>query len=122
MKLGRAAMVAVMVVVGGCASNSQVPRDQRWFLLAATPTQEYPLGKIAAPMERWPRVMAYASLDECAASLWDASNELQRPVQCVAGDDPRIQNVQVSSMSVARSDQPAARETRMLALGHLPTH
>lgn len=120
MKVGRAAVVAFMFVLVGCASNSPVQRDQHWLLVAATPTQEYPAGEISAPVERWPRVTEYASLDECADSLWGVANELQLPVQCVASDDPRLKGApQVAPISIAHADRPAASETSLLAVRHL---
>jgi hypothetical protein len=119
MRVGGGAVLGIIFAVVGCSSNSSDHRDQRWLLVAATPTREYPVGQISAPVERWPRVTEYASLDECADSLWGVSNELQLPVQCVASDDPRIKNEpQVAAVSITRADHPA--QTRMLAVRQLP--
>jgi hypothetical protein len=123
MKVGRAAVVVLMFVLAGCALSNSSPAhgDQHWVLVAATPTREYPKGEISAPIEQWPRVTEYASLDDCADSLWRAANELQLPVQCVAMDDPRLRNApQLATVSIARSEAPAPSETRMLAVRQLP--
>lgn len=121
MKVGRAAVVAFMFALAGCAANSPTFGDQHWLLVTATPTREYPAGQASAPVERWPRVTEYASLEECADSLWGAANELQLPVQCVASDDPRLKNARlVAPIAIAHSDSPTGSETRMLAVRQLP--
>jgi len=84
----------LVVALAGCASNPVAVAahqdDPHWLLLESPVTSDYPEGAVFEPIERWPRITEYASLDKCRASMWDAQNQLQRPVTCVASDDPRI--------------------------------
>ena len=42
------------------------------------------------PVSKWLRVTTFDTPERCDAALIEAHNELQRPVQCIASDDPRM--------------------------------
>jgi len=93
---------AAMLLLAGCASTA--PQSQRpgWLLLAAPTTLEYPMGCDVAPIARWLPVAEYPSLDACESSTWEASNQLQVPIQCTTKDDPRMKGAAL--LRVAASD------------------
>ena len=61
-----------------------------WFLVVAPITREFPSGDMHAPVAKWSKVTTFDSGPSCDAILDQAENHLQRPVQCIASDDPRI--------------------------------
>jgi len=61
-----------------------------YFLVVAPITREFPSGDMDAPLSKWMKVTTFDSDPACEAELDQAENHLQRPVQCVASDDPRI--------------------------------
>ena len=61
-----------------------------YFLIVAPVTREFPNGDMDAPLSKWLKVTTFDSDPVCEAELDQAENHLQRPVQCVASDDPRI--------------------------------
>ena len=66
-------------------------RNQRSPLLIAAPiTQEFPTGDMHAPASKWVKVKTFETGPTCDLELEEAENHLQRPVQCMASDDPRI--------------------------------
>jgi len=86
------------IAMAGCAAyhhqfastsvETALPRV--WFLVAAPLSREFPRGNIEDPLSAWSMVTTYDTDGACDASLSEAENQLQRPVQCVASDDPRL--------------------------------
>lgn len=72
----------------GSSGETRLPRT--WFLVVAPFTREFPGGDMHAPIANWPKVTTYDTSAACDAILIEAENNLQRPVQCVASDDPRL--------------------------------
>jgi len=72
----------------GPTVETKLPRV--WFLVAAPFSREFPRGNIEEPLSAWSMVTTYDTDGACDASLFEAENQLQRPVQCVASDDPRL--------------------------------
>jgi hypothetical protein len=98
MRLFRAIPPLLAIAMAGCAAyhrplasasvESALPRV--WFLVAAPFSREFPRGNIEEPLSSWSMVTTYDTDGACDASLFEAENQLQRPVQCVASDDPRL--------------------------------
>ena len=85
------------VILASCAyrhrfasSSVETKMPRTWFLAAAPLTREFPLGDMQAPVSKWQQVTTFDALAECDATLEEAENHLQRPVQCIASDDPRL--------------------------------
>jgi len=85
------------IVLASCANHhpfararveTSIPRT--WFLVAAPITQEFPRGDLQAPVLKWAKVTTFDTGPECDLELEEAENHLQRPVQCIASDDPRM--------------------------------
>jgi hypothetical protein len=98
MRLHRATALLAVVILAGCAyrhrlasSSVETKMPRTWFLVTAPPTQEFPLGDMQAPTSKWQQVTTFDTSAGCDAMLEQAENHLQRPVQCIASDDPRLQ-------------------------------
>jgi hypothetical protein len=85
------------MVFASCANHHPFARSQvvitmprTWFLVVAPITREFPSGDMDAPLSRWSKVTTFDTDPACEAELDQAENNLQRPVQCVASDDPRL--------------------------------
>jgi hypothetical protein len=79
----------------GTRGDTSAPH--KWFLIAAPFTQEFPGGNLQAPLSKWPQITTFDAAETCEAGLQQAGNELQRPVQCIGSDDPRL-NEQTGAM------------------------
>ena len=84
MKLRRGAALALMLMFNGCATNYPV------WLIAAPVSSDFPEGQADAPLSKWARIRGYDYLDDCKLRVLDAQNRLQRPVTCVAVDNPQL--------------------------------
>lgn len=89
-------MVAA-VLVASCGylhrsahSKVEVIAPRTWFLLVAPFTREFPHGALEAPFSKWSLVRTFDTAAGCDAILEQAEDSLQRPVQCIASDDPRL--------------------------------
>ncbi len=91
MKLRHIVIIALASLIAGCAGQPKPQTDAMWLLLASPASSEYPDGTVAgSSFARWPKITEYAYLNDCGASLREVQNEIQRPVACVASDDPRL--------------------------------
>jgi len=86
MKLRRGAALALILILDGCAATHPV------WLIAAPVSSDFPAGQADAPLSKWARIRGYDYLDDCKSRLLDAQNRLQRPVTCVAVDNPQLKN------------------------------
>jgi hypothetical protein len=84
-------------MVAGCAnyhpfrrSHVEITMPRTYFLVVAPITREFPRGDMDAPLALWSKVTTFDTEPACEAELNPAQNHLQRPVQCVASDDPRL--------------------------------
>jgi hypothetical protein len=68
--------------------ETRMPRT--WFLIVAPFTREFPGGDMQAPLSKWSQVTTFDTAEACDATLAQAENYLQRPVQCIASDDPQL--------------------------------
>jgi len=75
----------------GCAARDPTP-DRRWSILTAPASHDYPLGDPSAALSDWRRMSDYEfdSFTECTAAEKGVQNPLERPIECVATDDPRF--------------------------------
>src|SRR5579863_10653829 len=71
-------------------SSVETKMPRTWFLVTAPPTQEFPLGDLQARISKWQTVTTFDTAEACEAILEQAENHLQRPVQCIASDDPHL--------------------------------
>ena len=85
------------MMLASCANHHPFRRSQvvitmprTWFLVVAPITREFPNGDMDAPLSKWMKVTTFDTDPACESELNPAQNNLQRPVQCVASDDPRI--------------------------------
>ena len=87
-------LLVLLIALGACSSTrTNVNRGpQVWQVVAAPPMPDYPEGNLQLPMELWLPVddSTYTSREDCVARLDKAFNKVQRPVDCVASDDPRL--------------------------------
>lgn len=63
-----------------------------WNLLVAPFTREFPHGDLHAPLFKWSVVKSFDTPAGCDAILEQAEDYLQRPVLCIASDDPRLKD------------------------------
>ena len=85
------------VALAGCGyphrfahSSVETRMPRTWFLVVAPFTREFPGGDIQAPLSKWSLVTTFDTASDCDATFEQAENYLQRPVECVASDDPRL--------------------------------
>ena len=90
MRFSNFAMLTFAFALVGCAARTMPPNNSQWLLVASPVTDEFPNGTVGSPIAQWPRVTQYASMSQCGAALEPAQNHFQRPVACVASDDPRL--------------------------------
>ena len=72
------------------AGKVEVSAPRTWLLLVAPFTREFPHGDLEAPFSKWSQVRSFDSAAACDGILEQAEDYLQRPVQCIASDDPRL--------------------------------
>jgi len=68
----------------------EINPPRTWFLLVAPFTREFPHGDLHAPFSKWSQVRSFDTAAGCDGILEQAEDYLQRPVQCIASDDPRL--------------------------------
>ena len=90
MRFSNVATLAFAFALVGCAAKTTPPNSSQWLLVESPVTDDFPSGTVGSPIAQWPRVTQYASLSQCGAALGPAQNQFQRPVACVASDDPRL--------------------------------
>ena len=99
-------MSLAIAMLGSCSYRPYLPHlassqvetamPRTWFLVVAPFTQEFPGGDLQAPISKWPQVTTFETSAICDRMLQQAENNLQRPVQCVASDDPRLKKSAVA--------------------------
>jgi hypothetical protein len=96
--------ILAVVTLAGCgymhrsrAGKAEVIAPRSWFLLVAPFTREFPHGDLHAPIPKWSQVRSFDSAAGCDAILEQAEDYLQRPVQCIASDDPRLKGLPAAS-------------------------
>ncbi len=87
------------IVLGGCGyfhsfhrGSSVAGTPKTWNLLVAPFTREFPHGDLHAPLSKWSVVKSFDTPAGCDAILEQAEDYLQRPVLCIASDDPRLKD------------------------------
>lgn len=83
--LRRLAVLAVLVTALSCSDMYPVV-----YGLAPRPTAEYPNGAMDEPISDWVAIGKFPSMITCEASLDRMQSRVQRPVQCIPSDDPRL--------------------------------
>ena len=84
-------------MVPGCANHHPMANGRiegtappTWSLIVAPFTREFPGGDMAAPLSQWSLVRTFDNEQGCDGILTQAQDNLQRPVLCIASDDPRL--------------------------------
>jgi len=72
----------------GCASAPPAPVV--WYVVSPLPSTTYPHGNINSNLSSWEKVKDFPTGDACQDQLRDIHNQLHRPVDCVASNDPRL--------------------------------
>jgi hypothetical protein len=92
-----AAAILAAVALASCGylhrhptSRAEVNPPRTWFLLVAPFTREFPHGDLHAPFSQWSQVRTFDTGPGCDAMLEQAEDVLQRPVQCIASDNPQL--------------------------------
>jgi len=102
------AMLGLVLVCSGCASNQAAQNDSRWLLIVSPATSDYPWGWSHMPLAQWQPLMLYPSEDTCERSLRNAQNVVQSPVACVAAHDVQLDDRARSSLAMPRSIETAS--------------
>ena len=92
-RAGLIAALSLLVALAGCsATRTNTNQDKAWRIVSVPPMPDYPEGNLYAPRSLWMPVdgATYASYEGCAAKLKKAFNSIQRPLDCIANDDPRL--------------------------------
>ena len=85
----RAALLVAIVMIGaGCATSP--PDPVVWYVVSPVPSEGFPHGNLNSPMYGWEKVRNFSSAAECRSAIQGIHNDLHRPVQCVASNDPRL--------------------------------
>jgi hypothetical protein len=92
MRFSNVAVLAFAFAIVGCAAKTAPPssNSSQWLLVASPVTEDFPSGTVGSPLAQWPMVTQYASMSKCGAALGAAQNQFQRPMACIASDDPRL--------------------------------
>jgi hypothetical protein len=78
----------VLITAIGCVSAPPAPTN--WYVLSPPATINYPHGNLNSNLSKWVKVKDFPSEDACQDQLRDIHNQLHRPVDCVASNDPRL--------------------------------
>ena len=77
-----------LLSLAGCASAPPVPVV--WYVVSPMASATYPHGNINSNVSHWEKVKDFPTGDACQDQLRDIHNQLHRPVDCVASNDPRL--------------------------------
>ena len=78
---------ALALLVGVAACTSTVPVV---YALSPNPTPAFPNGSLSSPVSEWVMVGRFPNIDACQNALPQVQTKVQRPVQCIPSDDPRL--------------------------------
>jgi hypothetical protein len=84
----RAALFAFLMITAGCATTPPAPVV--WYVISPTPSRDFPHGNINSPISTWEKVKNFPSVHDCRDALRGIRNDIHRPANCVASDDPRL--------------------------------
>jgi hypothetical protein len=105
------AVLGLMLVCSGCASNQVAQNNSQWLLIMSPGTSDYPWGWSHMPLAQWAPMMLYPSEDSCDKSLRNAQNVVQSPVACVAATDVNLDQRALSSLATSPSIETAGTPT-----------
>jgi len=86
--LCRIALFAAVLSVVGCVSAP--PPPVVWYAVAPVATSTHPHGDINSSLSSWEKLKDFPNPDTCEDQLQGMHNQLDRPVGCVASNDPRL--------------------------------
>jgi hypothetical protein len=86
--LGVSALLALLVGVPACTSTMPVV-----YALSPSPTPAFPNGSLSSPVSEWVMVGRFPNIDACESALPKVQTKVQRPVQCIRSNDPRLKNL-----------------------------
>jgi len=76
------------MMAAGCATTP--PEPVVWYVISPVPSQNFPHGNINSPMSTWEKVKNFRSAADCRDAIQGIHNDLHRPVNCIASNDPRL--------------------------------
>jgi hypothetical protein len=76
------------MIAAGCATTPHDPVV--WYVISPIPTQDFPHGNINSPISIWEKLRNFPSAADCRDALRGIRNDLHRPANCVASNDPRL--------------------------------
>jgi len=76
------------MMAAGCATTP--PEPVVWYVISPVPSQNFPHGNINSPMSTWEKVKNFPSAADCRDAIQGIHNDLHRPVNCIASNDPRL--------------------------------
>lgn len=86
-------VVALLLTMAALGCGARDPTSwPRWHIVTPPVSRDFPMGNGSAALSEWTRVANYEfdSSAQCAAAENNVQNALQRPIECVATDDPRF--------------------------------
>lgn len=83
----RAALFAFLMITAGCATPSA---PVVWYVVSPTPSRDFPHGNINSPISTWETIQTFPSVNDCRDALRGIRNDIHRPANCVASNDPRL--------------------------------
>ena len=81
-------LLVVLFAIGGCAGAP--PTAVVWYMVSPPVNATYPHGDLNSSVSSWERVKDFPNGEMCQNQLRDIHNQLDRPVGCIASDDPRL--------------------------------
>jgi len=84
----RLVLAAPLIGLLSCSTTPDTPVS--WLVLSPTQSEAYPHGDLHSPLSTWTQIRQFPTSTECRNSLRDIHNELHRPVDCFASNDPRL--------------------------------
>jgi len=86
--LRRAVLFSLLLSAAGCATAPPAPVV--WYIVSPVPTPTYPRGNLNSSVSTWEKIKDFPTGTACQDQLLDVHNRIERPVDCVASNDPRL--------------------------------
>ena len=83
-------VLSIAMIVGTLGCVTTPPAPPVWYVLSPVPTTMFPHGDLNSRMSTWEQIKQFPTHEECQNALRDIHNNLHRPLDCVASNDPRL--------------------------------
>jgi len=81
-------LFAFLMIAAGCSTTP--PDPAVWYVISPIPSQGFPHGNLNSPMSSWEKIKNFPSATDCRDAIQGIHNDLHRPVNCIASNDPRL--------------------------------